>query len=240
MPLLIVLILLFFSQKSFSNDLPQGALNNNPFFNGNNLGNSNANPPPFLDIINNLPINPLGPLENLNTVALGIYTNGEINNTLLNGRFGFAEGNSNLSLKNRNDVLNDIVKGGNEVDAQTNSQILKVNGVAYSSTGTISLSISPINVGSIDFLPNNSISVKFINISGSGEIDIAFNGNFTGLLSSTLKGGANEISNIGNITTSLSKKANFNLKGDVIEASVSTQDDVGTYEGGINITLTSL
>ena len=234
-----------------------GNANPSPLTNGNN-GNANGNTGNGNGNGNNgngngnggsggTGVDPLGnvdPLSNTETIALGIYTNGDITSVqgsgLLSGRFNLGDGNSNLVLNNLNDVLNDIVKSGNEIDALTNSQILKVNGVVYSSVGTINLSISPISVGSTNFLPSNSISVKFTNISGLGEIDIAFNGNFFGLTNAPLQGSASIITNTTNISSAIDRKANFNLKGDVIEHSVSNVDDVGIYQGGITITVTCL
>jgi hypothetical protein len=178
-------------------------------------------------------------------VAIGVYTAGDITSTagapLLAGRFATGAGNSDLIINNQDDVLNDIVKAGNEVDSSTNTDYFKVNGVVYSSTGAGTLTLEPGTVGGTTDLPANSISVSFTNQSGgAGAIDVAFNGSFIGGATAALEGTSASLTNGTNTAMDTDNRGNFNLLGDVIESSVSNADDVGTYTGSMTITITAL
>ena len=178
-------------------------------------------------------------------VAIGVYTAGDITSTqgapLLAGRFALGAGNSDMVVNNQDDVLNDIIKDANEVDSTTNSDYFKINGVVYSSTGAGTLTIEPGTVGGTASLPTNSISVSFTNQSGgAGAIDVAFNGSFIGGATAALEGTSASITNGTNTAMDTDNRGNFNLLGDVIEASVSNADDIGTYTGSMTITITAL
>lgn len=188
-------------------------------------------------------------------VALGIYTDGDINSTngapLLAGKYnwatsmaasvGYPSANSRLSITNQDDILNDIIKSGNEVDHQTNQESFIVAGVVYSSTGAGTLEIIPGTVGGTENLPLGSTSVAFTNQSGgSGSIDVAFNGVFWGNANGFMVGTANSLTNGPNTAMDSTNRANFLLLGDVIESSVNNQDDSGTYTGSFTVTITAL
>ncbi|MBO1063111.1 MAG: hypothetical protein HEQ14_19945 [Aphanizomenon flos-aquae CP01] len=172
----------------------------------------------------------------LDVVAIGIYQGGDVTSTngspLLAGRYSSGL-ESHLSLSNINDILNDIIKGGNEVDRVTNSEIIKIGGVVYSSTDVAMITVTPGNIGGTANLPANSISVLFSGPGGS--VDIAFNGSFFGTGSPIdFIGSAGGITS-GQVNMNPDHKGTFLLYGDVIESSVSCADDVGSYSGSLTI-----
>lgn len=178
-------------------------------------------------------------------VASAIYTEGEIDvdygTKILSGKFSKqGSENSNLALVNEQDVTNDIYITGNQVDELSNLSVLEVRGVTFSGSGSGSLVIEPINEGDIDHLPENTISVRFVNKSNVGSFDAAFKGVFTGLTPDDMSGDHTNISNIGNTIMDVNNQGTFVLIGDVIEDSITKNDQIGIYEGGIKITNQSL
>ena len=172
-------------------------------------------------------------------IALGIYQGGDITTTqgapLLAGRYS-AGFNSHMSLTNVTDILNDIILGGNTVDNGANTEVLKIGGVAYSSTGGAVLTVAPGTVGGTTDLPADSISVAFVNGS-LGAIDIAFNGSFTDGTTPTAFAGDETSITTGPVTMDVvDNRGNFLLYGDVIESSVTSADDLGLYTGSLTIT----
>jgi hypothetical protein len=172
----------------------------------------------------------------LDVVAIGIYQGGDVTSTngapLLAGRYQ-AGLDSHLSMSNINDILNDIVKGGNQVDNGSNFEVIKIGGVVYSSTDVAMILVTPGNVGGTANLPANSVSVLFSGPGGS--VDIAFNGSFFGAGSPTpFIGSAGDITT-GAVSLNADHKGTFLLYGDVIEGSVTSADDVGTYSGSLTI-----
>lgn len=175
-------------------------------------------------------------------IAMAIFQGGDVTTTqgapLLAGRYS-APLDSDLSLTNVTDILNDIVKTGNEVDKTTgNTDILKIGGVVYSSTGSAILTVEPVDQGGTTDLPANSISVLFTNQDGDGSILVGFEGSFTDGTTPTAFTGADETSiTTGPVAMSnTDNRGTFLLYGDVLESSVTSADDVGTYEGTLTIT----
>jgi|694.fasta_scaffold01723_1 hypothetical protein len=171
-------------------------------------------------------------------IALGIYQGGDITTTegapLLAGRYA-AGLNSDLVLNNVTDILNDIILDGNTVDNGTNTDVLKIGGVVYSSTTSAVITAAPGTVGGTANLPTNSISVAFVNGS-VGAIDIAFNGSFTGAATSSFTGNSTSITTGPVTMDNADNRGTFLLYGDVIESSVTSADDVGVYLGSVTIT----
>jgi hypothetical protein len=180
-------------------------------------------------------------------IAVGIYSEGDIATTggapLLNGRYN-ANSNrrkiSHFAIRNKNDVLNDLVKHGNEDDETSNTESMNVNGVVYASTGIGLLTIEPVLQGGTTNIPSNSLSVRFNNQTNTGSIDVAFKGTFEGQSLANMVGNAAAITNAGNTIMDTDNRGNFSLTGDVIEETLDTSDDVGLYRGELRLTITSL
>lgn len=181
-------------------------------------------------------------MEMPDIIAMAIYQGGDVNTTqgapLLAGRYA-AGLNSNLSLTNVADILNDVVKGGNEIDKNTNTDVLKIGGVVYSSTGLATLTVEPVTQGGTTDLPANHISVEFTNVSGGdGSIIVGFEGTFTedGTTVTAFEGDETSITTGPVAMANTDNRGTFLLYGDVIESSLDTFDDIGTYEGTLTIT----
>ncbi len=174
-------------------------------------------------------------------VAIGVFNNGgdvasvDAGAPILAGKYDPSL-ETYLFLNHTETVLNDVIKDGNEVDANTNNgNVIKVGGVAYSSTGSAILTATPFIRGGSNNLPNNSISVMFVNTQGDGLIDVAFNGSFTGTGVFAFTGSAASISTGPAIMDNADNRGTFLLMGDVIESSVTSADDVGIYQGAITV-----
>ncbi len=173
-------------------------------------------------------------------VALAIFnTGGDVLSAdgapLLAGKYN-AGLESDLVLNNIDDILNDIIKDGNEVDSSTNTDVLKIGGVAYSSTGSAVLTVTPLAAGGTTDLPTNSISVLFTNTAGDGTIDVAFNGSFTGAANTDFTGTSASITTGPVAMDNLDNRGTFLLYGDVIESSLTSADDIGLYQGSLTVT----
>lgn len=179
-------------------------------------------------------------------VALAIYTSGEITSAegapLLSGVFNEQGGkNSLLSLTDESTILEDIVLQNNVYDNfNTNDRTLFIRGVVYSSSGGCTLTVEPLIQGSAAPLLSNSIVAQFNNQTNSGSIDVGFAGTFYATTDMLLVGNTASISNAGNTTLSVLNQGIFVIDGDVLEPTVTAEDDTGVYEGGIRITVTSL
>lgn len=176
-------------------------------------------------------------------VALGVYTNGEITSTegapLLAGKFSQ---NSDLSITNESVILNDIVTSSNVVDAGNDSEVLRIYGVVYSSSGAGTVTVEPLSEGtSAAALPTNSVNAQFDNQTNSGSFDVAFSGWFQGIgIVEQLLGNSSFLTNSGNTTMDASNQGTFAIEGDIQEDTVTNADDTGVYEGGVRVTITSL
>lgn len=174
-------------------------------------------------------------------VALAIYTNGDITSAegapLLSGRF---TQNSSLSVSDESIILEDLVLTENVTDPLITR--MNVRGVAYSSTGSINLTVEPLVEGtSTPLINGREIIVQFDNQTNSGSIDVAFNGSYvTTSGGSALMGTSSSISNTISQGTYDNNQAEFRIFGDVLEPTVTAEDDTGVYEGGVRITVTSL
>lgn len=182
-----------------------------------------------------------------NGIAIGIFSDGDIQSEsgapILKGRYNAEtkrRKNSSFRVTNKEDILNDLIKKGNEDDDVSNSETLQINGVVYSSTGLGLLTIEPTLQGGTNNIPSNALSVRFANQSNTGAIDVAFKGVFEGLSLASMVGNHSSISNEGNTIMDTDNRGNFSLIGDVIEETLDTSDDVGSYRGELKVTLTSL
>ncbi len=180
-------------------------------------------------------------------IAIGIFTNGDIETQsgapILKGRYSAGikrRDSSHFAITNKNDILNDLIKHGNEDDETSNTETINVNGVVYSSTGLGLLRVEPIVPGGISNIPNNALSVRFTNQTNSGSIDVAFKGMFEGQSLAAMVGTPSAITNEGNTIMDTDNRGNFSLTGDVIEETLDPSDDIGNYRGELKVTLTSL